>query len=91
MNKFCCKAKTIHPVTESHREKVCCIMHFHRMNYSSPDELATQNIHYNFILPASLVANVANATTETELIGIKIAAITGESNPDSAIEIPITL
>jgi len=49
------------------------------------------NYAYSFALPASLVANVANATTETELIGIKMAAITGESFPDSAIEIPMTL
>lgn len=53
--------------------------------------IAAQNMHYNFILPAKRVVNVANATTETELIGIRIAAITGESNPESAMEIPITL
>lgn len=46
---------------------------------------------YNFILPAILVANVANATTETELMGINIAAITGDKFPESAMETPITL
>jgi hypothetical protein len=37
------------------------------------------------------VAKVANATTETELTGIKIAAITGERFPVRAIEMPMIL
>jgi hypothetical protein len=37
------------------------------------------------------VAKVAKATTETELIGIRMAATTGVSNPERAIETPITL
>jgi hypothetical protein len=31
-----------------------------------------------------MVAKVANATTETELMGIRMAATTGESSPERA-------
>ena len=43
------------------------------------------------LLPASLVASVANATTDTELAGISIAATTGERLPERAYERPAIL
>lgn len=39
---------------------------------------------YNALLAFHVVANVAKATTDTELTGIRIAATTGESSPDRA-------
>lgn len=46
---------------------------------------------YNFKRPVSRVAKVAKATTETELIGINIAATIGERFPEIAKPIPIIL
>ncbi|MBK6284006.1 MAG: hypothetical protein IPF54_16335 [Draconibacterium sp.] len=45
----------------------------------------------SFNFPINRVAKVANVTTDTELIGIKIAAMTGERFPVRAIEIPMIL
>jgi hypothetical protein len=47
--------------------------------------------NYNFILPASRVTKVAKATTDTELMGIRIAATTGDRFPVMANAIPIML
>ena len=48
---------------------------------------------YAFIvfLEITLVPKIANATTETELIGIRIAATTGVILPDNAKNNPKTL
>ena len=43
---------------------------------------------YFIFLPMNLVTKVANVTTEIELIGINIAANTGERLPDRAQAIP---
>jgi hypothetical protein len=48
-------------------------------------------IDYNLSLPTNRVTKVAKATTETELMGIKIAATTGERFPVNAKPIPIIL
>lgn len=46
---------------------------------------------YSFILPAKRVTKVANATTETDEIGIKMAATTGDKFPVIAKLIPMML
>lgn len=47
--------------------------------------------YYSFSFPINLVAKVANATTETELTGINMAAIIGDRFPEIAKLIPIML
>ena len=54
-------------------------------------ELFWQPLHFSFICPANLVTNVAKATTDTELIGIKMAATTGDKLPLMAKLIPMML
>jgi len=44
----------------------------------------SSDVDYNDFFALQLVAKVANATTDTELMGIRMAATTGERCPDKA-------